>query len=46
MYIGLAHTGVGAAFLTVTAICTTVAGFFTRRAAKRAARRNQQDGGQ
>lgn len=46
MYTGLAHTGVGAAFLTIAAICTTVAGFITRRAAKRAARRNQQDGGE
>lgn len=45
MYIGLAHTGVGAAFLTVAAICTTISGYFTRRAARRAARRNQ-DGGQ
>jgi hypothetical protein len=44
VYTGLAHTGVGAAFLTVAAICTTASGYLTRRAAKRAARRNQQGG--
>jgi hypothetical protein len=44
VYTGLAHTGVGAAFLTIAAICTTISGFIARRAAKRAARRNQQGG--
>ncbi|MGP4085452.1 hypothetical protein [Streptomyces sp. KR55] len=43
MYIGLAHTGIGAAILTVVAIATTVTGFVTKRAAKRAGRR-QGDG--
>ncbi|MEU1273016.1 hypothetical protein [Streptomyces sp. NPDC005799] len=45
MYTGLAHTGVGAAFLTVAAIGTTISGYITRRATRRALRRNQQDGG-
>lgn len=44
MYIGLAHTGIGAAVLTVAAIATTITGIVTRRAAKRAAARQQEDG--
>lgn len=44
MYIGLAHTGVGAAILTIIAIATTASGFIARRAARRTARRNQGAG--
>ncbi|MHC3474651.1 hypothetical protein ACYF6T_38980 [Streptomyces sp. 7R007] len=39
MYTGLAHTGVGAAILTVAAVITTLAGLITKRAAKRGAHR-------
>ncbi|MGW6910282.1 hypothetical protein [Streptomyces sp. NPDC054940] len=39
MYIGLAHTGVGAAILTIVAIATTITGYVTRRSARRAARK-------
>jgi hypothetical protein len=44
LYIGLAHTGVGAAILTVTALVSFITGFITKRAAKRAARRATGDG--
>lgn len=46
MYTGLAHTGVGAAFLTVAAICTTLSGVVVKLRARRAVRRNQQGGDQ
>jgi hypothetical protein len=45
MYGALAHTGIGAAALTVTAICTTVAGAIVRRRARRAGRHAQQGSG-
>lgn len=37
MYIGLAHTGIGAAILTVAAITSVVARYVARRAARRKA---------
>ncbi|MGW6412976.1 hypothetical protein ACWF95_38425 [Streptomyces vinaceus] len=37
MYIGLAHTGIGAAILTVAAITSVVARHVTRLAARRRA---------
>jgi hypothetical protein len=39
VYIGLAHTGIGAAILTVVAIGSVITGFVTKQAAKRAARK-------
>lgn len=44
MYIGLAHTGIGAGILTVVAIASVITGAVTKRAAKRAARRTDGSG--
>jgi hypothetical protein len=44
MYIGLAHTGVGAAILTVVALVSVISGVITKRAARRATRRSGGQG--